>query len=168
MAEPSAETPADQSVAQPADTVGVIPHKYEGREDCLDCHEVGDGKHAAPDSHEGYSNDLCLYCHAPEEDDVIAPPLPDDASPEFCLGCHGPYEELMERTADTLTDDDGVKANPHMHVPHESTTITSCKFCHEVHALPVIPEEIPQADAGYCFAACHHEQNYEPCTECHE
>jgi hypothetical protein len=180
VVEPSAasaeESAADQAEAPPASSIVeaamedapvAIPHKYEGREDCGDCHEVGDGKHAAPASHEGYSDDLCLYCHAPEEGDAIAPPLPDDASPEFCLGCHGPYEELLERTVGILTDEDGGKANPHMYVPHDSTTITSCKFCHEVHSLPVIPAEIPQADTGYCFAACHHEQNFESCTECH-
>jgi predicted CXXCH cytochrome family protein len=144
-----------------------MSHKFVGREDCLDCHEVGNGKNAAPSDHQGFGNDYCLYCHSPGEADVAVPPLPEDASPEFCLGCHGPYEDLLDRTADTLTDEDGVKANPHVYVPHDSTTITSCKYCHDVHALSVIPEEIPKADAGYCFAACHHEENYEPCSDCH-
>ncbi len=42
----------------------------------------------------------------------------------------------MAKTVDKL-DVDGVKANPHRYVPHDSTNITSCDACHSVHELPV-------------------------------
>jgi hypothetical protein len=151
------------------DLAPSIPHKYYGREECTECHEAGEGKHASPADHEGYTDDLCLFCHTPREDDVELPALPEDASPEFCLPCHGPYEELQAGTEDMIEDLDGVKANPHMYVPHDSDKILACKNCHEVHELPVIaPDEIPQADADYCYNACHHEETFEPCTDCHE
>jgi hypothetical protein len=172
VADPSEEAAAgsDDTVAVAAvDSRSSIPHKYVGREECTECHEAGKGKHASPENHAGYTDELCLFCHEPREEDIVLPELPEDASAEFCLPCHGPYEDLMAKTEDLVEDFDGVTANPHMFVPHESDKIVSCKNCHEVHELPVMAsEEIPQADADYCFAACHHEQTFEPCTNCHE
>lgn len=162
-----AEEAAVAAVAE--DLAPSIPHKYFGREDCTECHEAGEGKHASPADHEGYTDDLCLFCHAPREDNVELPALPEEASPEFCLACHGPYEELQAGTEDMIEDLEGVKANPHLYVPHDSDKIISCKNCHDVHELPVITaDEIPQANADYCYNACHHEETFEPCTDCHE
>jgi hypothetical protein len=156
-------------VAAVVDAPSSISHKYVGREECTECHEAGEGKHASPENHAGYTDDLCLFCHAPREEDVARPSLPEEASAEFCLTCHGSFEELAASTEDLVEDFDGVKANPHMYVPHDSDKIAGCDNCHDVHELPIMhPEEIPQADAGYCFAACHHEETFEPCTNCHE
>jgi len=162
-----AEEAAVAAVAE--DLAPSIPHKYFGREECTECHEAGEGKHASPADHAGYTDDLCLFCHTPREDGIELPALPAEASPEFCLTCHGPYEDLQAATEDMIEDLDGVKANPHMYVPHDSDKILSCKNCHEVHELPVIaPDEIPPADADYCYNACHHEETFEPCADCHE
>jgi hypothetical protein len=146
----------------------IIPHKFVGREDCTECHEAGEGKHASPADHAGYLDGICVYCHEPEEDDIAMTPLPEEASSEFCLGCHGPYEELMARTEELLVDEDGVTGNPHDFVPHDSDKIVECDNCHEVHALAAIPEEIPPVDADYCYLACHHEETFEPCINCHD
>lgn len=147
----------------------IIPHKFVGREDCTECHEADKGKHASPPDHVGYTDALCVYCHEPEEDDIAMAPLPEEASVDFCLPCHGPYADLMAGTEDLVESFDGETANPHMYVPHDSDKIVSCKQCHDVHALPVMASaDIPQADGDYCFAACHHEETFEPCANCHD
>lgn len=147
----------------------IIPHKFRSREECTECHEADEGRHASPPDHVGYTDDLCVYCHEPEEDNIAMTPLPEDADTEFCLACHSPYEELMATTEELVVAFDGETANPHMYVPHDSDKIVSCKNCHDVHILPVMaPQEIPQADGNYCFAACHHEETFEPCVNCHD
>ncbi len=160
---PSALDPSQ--VAVPAD----ISHRLRGREDCLECHEAETGKEAAPADHQGLTITYCLFCHTPAEGKDAVPPLPADANPDFCLGCHSPYEELIALTKDSLVDEEGVTGNPHGYIPHTSTNIIACDACHDVHTLPVTPlDEIPQASAQYCYRACHHEENFEPCQSCHE
>jgi hypothetical protein len=94
--------------------------------------------------------------------------VPETASAEFCLGCHGPFDKLAASTANYTTAN-GEKANPHVYVPHTSTTITSCDKCHAVHPLPVTaPGDIPKATVQYCYNACHHQENFTPCSQCHQ
>ena len=145
----------------------AIPHKLERREACLDCHAV-DGREPAPANHAKYeTDDICLFCHMPEEGEASVPAQPDPVTKEFCLTCHGPFENLSALTADYVTPN-GEEANPHVYVPHDKTTILECKNCHQPHELPVQNiDDIPQASLQYCYAACHHEQNFEPCTKCH-
>jgi len=148
-------------------TPSSLTHALTRREECLDCHAV-DGREPAPASHVKYeTDDICLYCHMPEEGEAVIPPLPDPVTTEFCLTCHGPFEDLTALTAG-YTVADGTEANPHVYVPHDKTSILKCNLCHDPHPLPVqASDEIPQASLQYCYAACHHEFNFEPCTNCH-
>lgn len=149
-------------------TAPPITHALARYEECIECHEVGSDRRASPADHEGMTDEVCTYCHMPEEGAAAISALPEKAEAEFCLACHGPQEELMAHTAGYTTED-GLKGNPHMPIPHDKTAVASCKFCHGVHELPVTtPETIEQADLEYCFAACHHERDFEPCTSCHE
>ena len=151
---------------------GVMPapitHKLERHEFCLDCHGV-DGRVPSPANHAKYeTEDLCLFCHVPEEGEAAVPALPDPVTPDFCLGCHGPFDELSARTVG-FVDDRGNEGNPHVYVPHDRTNVVKCTLCHEEHPLPLqASDEIPQADLNYCYASCHHEYNFEPCSECHD
>lgn len=148
-------------------TPPVITHSVIKRPDCQDCHEVETGRVPAPADHRDRTDGVCLYCHLSEDGEVAPPPLPEVADVEFCLGCHGPFEELVARTEGAFVVED-VVANPHMYVPHTSTKVFNCKNCHEVHALPVTASVvIQQADIGYCYLSCHHEEDFTPCISCH-
>ncbi len=166
--EPAAEAGEDLTAEIAAGaTPSAIPHKLERREACLECHAV-DGREPAPANHAKYeTDDICLFCHMPEEGEASVPAQPDPVTKEFCLTCHGPFEDLSALTADYVGPD-GMAANPHVYVPHDKTTILECKLCHEPHQLPVQSiDDIPQASVQYCYAACHHEYNFEPCSKCH-
>ena len=96
------------------------------------------------------------------------PPVPEKPEAESCLGCHGPFEELAKRTAAYVTDH-GEKVNPHMYVPHDSKKITACNNCHDAHPMPVTsPGNIAKANVQYCYSACHHENDFTPCVQCHK
>jgi hypothetical protein len=87
---------------------------------------------------------------------------------EVCLACHGPFEKLKARTAG-YTSPEGEKLNPHLNVPHKSTNVTTCTECHEVHPLPVTGQvKIAKATVQYCYAACHHTNDFTPCVQCHK
>lgn len=157
------EIAAETDDAQPS----PITHKLERREECSDCHAVDDKRNPAPADHVGFTDELCLFCHMPEEGEAALPPLPEKAEGDFCLACHGPYEELLARS-EGYTTADGLEANPHMPVPHDKADPAKCNLCHEVHPLPVTDEvQIEPADIEYCFKACHHENDFTPCSECH-
>jgi hypothetical protein len=102
------------------------------------------------------------------------PPLPaaaaapDKPKAELCLGCHGPFDKLKARTAAYSTAE-GQKVNPHLNVPHKSTNMTTCTECHDVHPVPVTrPVKIAKASLQYCYAACHHMNDFTPCVQCHK
>lgn len=145
-----------------------LTHALAEHEKCLDCHAVKTGMKPAPEDHTGHTVDLCLLCHATTEGKAPVRPLPEKPQTEFCLRCHGPFDHLAKRTAAFVTED-GEKANPHMYVPHKSSKVTACGECHEVHPLPVTPAaRIPKATVQYCYAACHHENDFAPCVQCHK
>lgn len=160
------ESPTEGTAVEEA-TPLVITHSVVKRPDCLDCHEAETGRVPAPANHRAMTEGVCLYCHLSEDGEVPPPPLPEVADVEFCLGCHGPFEELAARTEGAFVVKD-VAANPHMVVPHDSTKVFNCTNCHEVHELPVSASlVIPQADIGYCYLSCHHEEDFTPCAACH-
>jgi|WetSurMetagenome_2_1015567.scaffolds.fasta_scaffold877356_1 predicted CXXCH cytochrome family protein len=83
-----------------------------------------------------------------------------------CLTCHGPFEALAARTADYVTDWDE-KANPHVYVPHNSTTIVECTECHDPHKIPF--EQAADArkpSVQWCYS-CHHAETLVNCSKCH-
>ncbi len=90
----------------------------------------------------------------------------EDTSAEGCLKCHGPFEALAGKTKDYVTEWDE-KANPHMPVPHESSTIVECTECHAPHRLPYVEEpDAKKPGVGYCYA-CHHTESLVHCSQCH-
>jgi hypothetical protein len=109
-----------------------------------------------------------LFHSVAAQEKAAVQPAPDKPTAESCLGCHGSFEELAKRTAGYVTDQ-GEKANPHMYVPHDSKKITSCDNCHDAHPVPLTsPEKIAKANVQYCYSACHHENDFTPCIECHK
>lgn len=158
----------DESKGNGSGTPAALAHALARHEGCIDCHAVDSRREPAPANHVGMTDNICLYCHMPEEGEAAIPPLPSKAEPEFCLGCHGPYEALLALT-EGYAHEDGVEANPHISIPHGKDTPSGCSNCHDVHALPVTAEvEIKEANLTYCYSACHHEENFEPCSDCHE
>jgi len=94
-------------------------------------------------------------------------------SKEVCLKCHGPYERLAGAPA-AYAAPSGEKINPHVYVPHaskEAAAIPECTSCHQAHAVPPDAAQIkaqPKADVRWCYTACHHNNDFEPCTNCHK
>ncbi len=94
-------------------------------------------------------------------------------SKDVCLGCHGPYDKLAGAPASFVASS-GEKINPHTYVPHtskEAKAVSECTNCHTPHGTPPKPEEIaklPKPDVQWCYTTCHHQNNFEPCKDCHK
>ena len=160
--------PVVNTAASSPSSAPKLTHVLRGQEKCLTCHAVRTGVKAMPEDHRGRTVDLCLLCHATKEGNGVAQSLPEKAQTEFCLRCHGPFDALMKRTVAYVTDQ-GEKVNPHVYVPHQAGKITACGECHKVHALPVIQaNSIEKTNLQYCYSACHHENDFTPCTQCHK
>jgi predicted CXXCH cytochrome family protein len=83
-----------------------------------------------------------------------------------CLKCHGPFEKLAKRTEGYVTEWDE-KANPHVHVPHDSTTIVECTECHDPHPIPFqAVKDGRKPTVKYCYS-CHHAETLVNCNQCH-
>jgi hypothetical protein len=89
-----------------------------------------------------------------------------------CLRCH-PWDKVMEASVKYVAAN-GEKANPHMYVPHDSKQgkdIPDCMNCHKTHPLSPMPAkgsiDLSKVDVKWCYDACHHEKNFEPCKKCH-
>ncbi len=166
--EVASDTDGSAEVESGDDAPPPMAHRLQGREECIECHAADDDRSPSPADHAAYTDAVCLFCHIPEEGEAVMPALPEEAEPEFCLACHGPFEDLSAVTADTLVDELGILGNPHMHVPHDGDKILSCDKCHDVHPIPLTPEDVvPEANIQYCYAACHHETTFEACSACH-
>jgi len=86
-----------------------------------------------------------------------------------CLACHRPYDKLIEKTAQFKTPG-GEIVTPHQYVPHEEKKdIPECTECHVPHVIPLGDSstlEKPK-DVKWCYAKCHHQNNFQPCSGCH-
>jgi len=94
-------------------------------------------------------------------------PAQTGSSAEDCLVCHGPFDRLVAATADYKWPGGEVQS-PHRYVPHDSTTIADCLFCHEAHPLPPSASDIAaisKPKPEYCFE-CHHTRTF-ACGTCH-
>lgn len=92
-------------------------------------------------------------------------------SKDLCLDCHGSFDDLAKSTAGYVAPS-GEKGTPHRYVPHEKkdpSAIPGCSNCHQPHPVP--PPSLvgaPKAGVDWCFSACHHENNFKSCKECHQ
>jgi len=93
------------------------------------------------------------------------------ASKDVCLDCHGSFDKLARSTASYVAPG-GEKGTPHRHVPHEKkdpSAIPGCSNCHQAHPVPpTSPMVVPAANVDWCYGACHHENNFTPCKNCHK
>jgi hypothetical protein len=91
--------------------------------------------------------------------------------PAACLACHGSFDDLVAKKASFKTDR-GETVNPHQYIPHNKKTaenVPNCTDCHSKHPVP--PEgkiDLSKGNVDSCFLACHHAQNFEPCSSCHK
>jgi hypothetical protein len=98
-----------------------------------------------------------------------APKIETKGVAKKCLACHGDYDKLREKTANFKASS-GETVTPHQYVPHaEKTDIPDCTECHQAHPIPledkskvVIPKTV-----DWCYSACHHASNLQPCKNCH-
>ena len=94
-------------------------------------------------------------------------------SKDGCLECHGPYDKLAGASA-AFAEPKGEKVNPHVYVPHasrEAKAVPECANCHEPHAIPPGAEKDKarsKANVEWCYNACHHNNDFEPCKNCHK
>ncbi len=84
----------------------------------------------------------------------------------YCLKCHGPIEKLQEKTKGFISEWDE-PVNPHIFVPHDSTSVADCSQCHKAHPIPYTPGSAgPKPKLQYCYS-CHHTEQLVSCKECH-
>ncbi len=85
-----------------------------------------------------------------------------------CLGCHGPFEKIIKATANWESPA-GDKVSPHRYVPHDSEDVPECTECHTPHTIPLQDKAsvVKPKDVDYCYTACHHAHNLQPCKNCH-
>ena len=109
---------------------------------------------------------------------TAASPEPSPTSPstagdskDLCLDCHGPFDDLARSSAGYVAPS-GEKGTPHRYIPHEkkdASAIPGCSNCHQPHPVPPpSPMVGPKAGVDWCFGACHHENNFKSCKECHQ
>ena len=87
---------------------------------------------------------------------------------EKCLACHGPFEKIVKAPA-TFKTNSGETVNPHKYVPHDSEDAPECTECHTPHEIPLKDKAsvVKPTDVSYCYDACHHAKNLQPCKNCH-
>jgi len=94
-------------------------------------------------------------------------------SKDVCLNCHGPFDKLAAATSNYKAPS-GEVITPHRYVPHDSKEakgIPECSNCHQPHpAEPTASDlaTLPKPDVQWCYTACHHKNNFEPCKDCHK
>ena len=103
--------------------------------------------------------------------------LPDDSKKagtqtvaQKCLVCHGSYDKIAEATKDFKASS-GETTTPHRYIPHEAKpeNIPECTECHTPHAQPLkdVSTVIKPKNVDWCYTVCHHQQNLQPCKNCH-
>ncbi|MCL2632376.1 MAG: hypothetical protein FWD45_04755 [Coriobacteriia bacterium] len=122
---------------------------------CTGCHLDTDGKLTA--AHENYSG-------TPDPTRLMYAKIPNST----CIGrgCHddaGLAEDTAESTA--FLELVGSTVNPH-ELPDcpEHTEKIFCASCHKVHA----PIESVVGTASDICLGCHHDNYFEPCSDCHQ
>ncbi|TEU14108.1 MAG: c-type cytochrome [Anaerolineales bacterium] len=129
--------------------LGIVPHRIEGLDHCLECHGRVGPEHVPP-SHEGRTNEECLICHQPTAISG-APTIPHRVSElADCLLCH---------------DEEGVRPVP---ATHQGQPNESCLRCHQ--AVSVIAAlDVPHGIEGRddCLA-CHAEGGPKPAPADHK
>lgn len=129
--------------------LGIIPHRTEGLDHCLECHGRAGPEHVPP-SHAGRTNEECLICHQPTAISG-APTIPHRAGAlADCLQCHG---------------EGGVRPVP---PTHQGQPNESCLRCHQavsVTAAPDVPHGVERR--GDCLA-CHAEGGPKPVPADHQ
>jgi hypothetical protein len=111
-----------------------------------------------------------------QESNPAAPAPKTEAQPSQskCLGCHGPFDKIIAGSEKYVLPS-GEKINPHRFVPHDSKKeddIPECTHCHLVHPIDPLPAQgsvdLSKVSVKWCYEACHHEENFTPCKQCHE
>jgi hypothetical protein len=109
-----------------------------------------------------------------------AVPAPAVLTKATCLGCHQ-YDKVIAATVNYEMPG-GEKHSPHRYIdakvgkdpslkPHAVTgveNIPECTKCHTAHALPhTVAADLSTIKLDWCYATCHHQENFNPCSECH-
>jgi len=92
--------------------------------------------------------------------------------PAACLACHGGSFEKLASQKPAYKASSGEIVNPHQYIPHNEKkpeNVPNCTDCHSTHPIP--PKEkidLSKVNVDSCFLSCHHQQNFEPCNNCHK
>lgn len=149
-----------------------IPHEIEGRENCLQCHDVVDGVVPAPESHKGYKNDICQSCHAmlaitPEATSTAEPTkavtatataratATEKATVEATKSVTGTPTVTVEATAEVTAEATQSAEVTVPVIPHEIEDRENCLSCHDVvDGLVPAPESHKDYENDVC-QTCH-------------
>ncbi|MDR1184909.1 MAG: cytochrome c3 family protein [Coriobacteriales bacterium] len=154
--------------------VELANFQWSPETDCGICHakEIETTKASlCPET--GAAPNICMTCHVQESElatvhvDITTTENPKSSrlkvttvDESTCLNCHGSYEELAVKSVDvdTLTDDNGLKINPHALPESGNHSAITCVSCHVKHGKS-------NAARRVCVG-CHHQTIWE-CNTCH-
>jgi hypothetical protein len=88
-----------------------------------------------------------------------------------CLACHGGSFDKLSSKKPAFKAPTGEIINPHVYIPHKerkAENVPNCTDCHSKHSLPPAGKiDLSQVKVDSCFRACHHDNNFKPCQDCH-
>lgn len=103
----------------------------------------------------------------------VSAPAATTAGKETCLACHA-FDKLIANSVSYVAPS-GEKGSPHRLVPHDSKSainIPECANCHTAHSLSPLPTagsiNLKQVGVEWCYATCHHQNDFTPCEKCHQ
>jgi hypothetical protein len=154
--------------------VDLVDFQWSSETDCTICHaKETETTEATSCPETGATPNICMTCHVQESElATIHVGITTTENPKssrlkatavdesICLSCHGSYEELAIKSADvdTLTDDNGLKINPHALPESGNHSAITCVSCHVKHGKS-------NAARRVCVG-CHHQTIWE-CNTCH-
>ena len=114
---------------------------------------------------------------APSPATTPSPTSAEATSKTVCLECH-PYDDVIAASANYVAPS-GETHTPHRYLnpsdaahPHDATGVDStpeCRNCHTAHELPPAePIDLSKVKVEWCYAACHHQYDFTPCSKCHD
>ena len=93
-------------------------------------------------------------------------------SPAACLTCHGQsFDKLVDKKP-FFKAPSGEIVNPHQYIQHNERKVENmpnCTDCHSMHPIPLKEKiDLSKVNVDSCFLSCHHQQNFERCSNCHK
>ena len=120
----------DSKEADAVKSASTVPHSFEGRRKCDNCHALR-GKKPYPLKHTGWSNESCIRCHGPVKDVALSLAAPLVGSP------------IAEKEKNAVRP-----------IPHPMEEMENCSDCHGFGGVMPYPTDHSGRHEDNCIS-CH-------------